>query len=71
MTDTAAETDRLLTVPEVADRLRLSQETIRRMLRNDRLQGFRLGADNAGWRISERDLAAFIRSRRETTEERR
>ena len=66
MTDT--DTDRLLTVPEVAERLRLSTETIRRMLRDGRLTGFRIGADNAGWRVGESDLTAFIRPRRETTE---
>ena len=38
MTDT--NTDRLLTVPEVAERLRLTTETIRRMLRDGRLTGF-------------------------------
>jgi excisionase family DNA binding protein len=65
---TETDTDRLLTVPEVADRLRLSQETIRRMLRDRRLSGFRPGGDSAGWRVSERDLAAFIRERIETTE---
>jgi excisionase family DNA binding protein len=61
-------TDRLLKVPEVADRLRLSTETIRRMLRDGRMPGFRPGGDSAGWRIAERDLEAFVRSRRETAE---
>ena len=65
---TETDTERLLTVPEVAERLRLSQETIRRMLRDRRLPGFRPGGDSAGWRVSEADLAAFIRSRRETAE---
>jgi excisionase family DNA binding protein len=67
MTDT--ETDKLLTVPEVAERLRLSTETIRRMLRDGRLTGFRIGADNAGWRVSEADLVAFIRERRQGSKE--
>ena len=58
--------DKLLTVPEVADRLRLNPETIRRMLRDGRLSGFRIGADNAGWRVSEADLVAFIRERQAT-----
>ena len=68
MTETVPETDRLLTVPEVAERLRLNPETIRRMLRDGRLRGFRIGADNAGWRISERDVAAFIQDRIAKTE---
>jgi excisionase family DNA binding protein len=68
---TETEPDRYMTVPEVAERLRLNPETIRRMLRDGRMRGFRLGADSAGWRVSERDLAAFIRSRIETMEEQR
>lgn len=69
LTDPDIKTDRLLTVPEVADRLRLSTETIRRMLRDGRLTGFRIGADNAGWRVSEADLMAFIRERRQGSKE--
>jgi excisionase family DNA binding protein len=65
------ETDRLLTVDEIAKRLTLSTETVRRMLRDGRLRGIRLGERRAGWRVNEQDLAAFIRSRMETTEERR
>ena len=53
--------DRLLTVSEAADRLRLNPETIRRWLRDGRLSGLWLGSDKAGWRISERDLDAFLR----------
>jgi excisionase family DNA binding protein len=64
-----SETDRFLTVPEVAARLRLSSETIRRMLRDGRMAGFRIGADNAGWRVSERDLAAFIQDRRQASKD--
>jgi excisionase family DNA binding protein len=59
--------DRLLTVDEVAERLRLNPETIRRWLRAGRLSGVWLGSDSAGWRIDERDLAAFIAARRTTT----
>ena len=53
--------DRLLTVSEAADRLRLNPETIRRWLRDGRLSGLWLGSDKAGWRISEQDLDAFLR----------
>src|SRR5262245_6377538 len=43
--------EELLTVPEAARRLRLSQETIRRWLRENRIQGIRLATARAGWRI--------------------
>jgi excisionase family DNA binding protein len=66
MTD--ADTDRLLTVEEAAERLRFSTETIRRMLRDGRLRGIRMGERRAGWRIAERDLAAFIQNRITMTE---
>jgi excisionase family DNA binding protein len=65
---TEPDTDRLLTVEEAAERLRFSTETIRRMLRDGRLRGIRMGATRAGWRIAERDLAAFIQNRIATTE---
>ena len=55
------DTDRLLTVTEAAERLRLNPETIRRWLRDGRLSGVWLGSDKAGWRISECDLDAFLR----------
>jgi excisionase family DNA binding protein len=55
--------DRLLTVSEAAERLRLNPETIRRWLRDGHLSGLWLGSDKAGWRISERDLDAFIADR--------
>jgi excisionase family DNA binding protein len=69
MTDT--DTDRLLTVEEAAERLRFSTETIRRMLRDGRLRGIRMGERRAGWRIAERDLAAFIQNRIAMTEKSR
>jgi excisionase family DNA binding protein len=55
--------DRLLTVHEAAERLRLDPETIRRWLRDGRLSGVWLGSDKAGWRISQADLEAFIVAR--------
>ena len=58
------DSDRLLTVAEAAERLRLNPETIRRWLRDERLNGVWLGSDKAGWRISESDLDAFLRHSR-------
>lgn len=55
--------ERLLTVREVAERLRTSEESVRRWLRQGKLRGFRLGGTRVGYRISERDLADFLASR--------
>ena len=41
----------MLTVAEVADRLRLNPETVRVWLRSGRLKGTRIGGKRAGWRI--------------------
>lgn len=45
------EGERMYTVAEVADRLRLHQQTIREWLRLGKLKGVRLGGTKAGWRI--------------------
>ena len=59
-----ADSDRLLTVEEVAQRLRLSEEVVRRKLRSGELRGVRLGERRAGWRITEGDLRCFLEARR-------
>lgn len=41
----------LLRVSEVATRLRLSEETVRRWLRRGRLHGVMFGSNKAGWRV--------------------
>lgn len=43
--------ERLLTVREVAERVRTSEETIRRWLKSGRLRGVRPGGTKLGWRI--------------------
>ena len=53
----------MLTVEEVADRLRVHPGTVKRWLREGALAGYRLG-DRAGWRISQDDLARFLEERR-------
>jgi excisionase family DNA binding protein len=53
----------MLTVEQVARRLAITEETIRRWLRSGRLRGVRLGATRAGWRVTEVDLAAFLHER--------
>ena len=50
---------RLLTVDEVAERLRVNAETVRRWLRLGKLKGAHL-PNKAGWRIREDDLDSFV-----------
>ena len=54
----------LLTVRDVATRLRISEWTVRQWLRRGRLKGIRPGGTKAGWRISEGELAEFIAAAR-------
>jgi excisionase family DNA binding protein len=53
--------DRLLTVPEVAEQMRASEETVRRWLRSGRLHGFQPGGTRLGWRIAESEVQRFRR----------
>jgi excisionase family DNA binding protein len=53
---------RLLTVREVAERLRSSPETVRRWLRQGKLRGFRPGGTKLGYRVPESELQRFIES---------
>jgi excisionase family DNA binding protein len=55
----------LLTVEEVAKRLGVHIDTIRRWIRSGELPAINLGGP-AGYRITRRDLDTFIRSRRTT-----
>ncbi len=54
------EKQRLLTVREVAERLRSSPETVRRWLRQGKLRGFRPGGTRLGYRVAESDLQRFL-----------
>ncbi len=51
---------RLLTVAEVAERLRTHPETVRIWLRQGKLRGRRLGGTRLGWRVSEAELERFL-----------
>lgn len=51
--------DLLLTVAEVAEKLRVKPDTVRIWLREKRLNGIHLG-DRAGWRIEREELDRFI-----------
>jgi len=50
----------LLTIPEVASALRVSEKTIRRWISGEVLPAAKLGAQ---WRVQQRDLQDFIRDR--------
>ena len=52
--------ERVLTVPEVADRLRINEETVRRWLRTGKIQGVRLGGTRAGYRIPESEVDRLL-----------
>ncbi len=57
--DFLAESERFLTVAEVADRLGVTHETVRRWLRDGQLQGFQVSR-KAGWRIPHRSVNKMI-----------
>lgn len=52
--------ERPLTVAEAADYLQLSEETIRRMLREGRLRGVQPAGRRGGWRVSRAELERFL-----------
>ncbi len=56
-----ASTDILLTIGQVAERLQVCAKTVRRFMDAKELVGHRIGGQ---WRISEADLATFIKLRR-------
>jgi excisionase family DNA binding protein len=51
-----------LTVAQVAERLQVSEVTVRRWLREGALVGKQLGG-RAGWRVSVEELERFMRAR--------
>jgi len=53
----------ILTTKQVADRLQVGVEAVKRYLRQGVLKGFKPGGCKTGWRILERDLEDFIRER--------
>ena len=54
----------LLTVPEVATRLRTTPKTVRRWVRTGRLAAFLPGGAKVGYRIAEADLVQFLQAHR-------
>ena len=51
--------ERLLTVQEVAERLRSSPETVRRWIRSGKLRAVRPGGSKLGYRVPESELRRF------------
>ncbi len=49
--------DKLLTPPQVAQRLQVNERTVTQWLRRGHLRGFKIGKE---WRVSSRDLEAFL-----------
>lgn len=47
----------LLTIEETADKLRVNMDTVRRLLRQKKLPGVKIGAQ---WRVSSAALKAYI-----------
>lgn len=56
------------TVPEVAEILKVSNQTVYKILARGELVGFKVTSDRgAGWKILERDLEFFILKRKKET----
>jgi len=51
---------RLMTVAQVADRLQVHRESVRRWIRQGRLRGSLVGGDRSGYRIDEREVRRFL-----------
>ncbi len=49
--------ERLFTVAEVAERLRVHPDTLRRWLRSGRIRGVMMGGRSGGYRIKESEVA--------------
>ena len=60
----------LLTVEEVADQLRVHPETVRRWLREERLEGYRISR-RAGWRIRPESVTKMIEGQIEELNEKK
>ena len=53
-------TERPLTVAQVAERLQVTPKTVRRWLQEGRLRGVMLGGKRSGYRISELEVARLL-----------
>jgi len=55
------QSEQMLTVAEAADRLKISQETVRIWLRGGKMRGHRPGGDKIGWRIPASEVERVLR----------
>lgn len=60
---TSPKGDRLMSVPEVADRLGVSAKTVRREIKSDALESVRIGPGGRLVRVSEKALAVYLVTR--------
>ena len=60
MTDRQSQSERLLTIKEVAEHLRVDPKTVRRWISDGQLAAYKLQRE---WRISDRDLRKFLSDR--------
>jgi len=56
----------VLTVTEVAEQLRLSADTVKKLLNEGRLRGVRTGTYSGKWRVSQSAVEEFINGAPET-----
>lgn len=49
--------DKLLTPPQVAERLQVNERTVTQWLRKGHLRGFKIGKE---WRVAQKDLVEFL-----------
>jgi len=60
--------DKMLTIGEVAERIRVNEKTVRNWIASGELPAFPIG--KRGYRISETDLRAFIEARKQKLQRR-
>ena len=56
------EVDTMLDIEEVAEKLRISESTIRGLVRSGKLRAYRIGGKRGRLRFKEEDLSAYIDS---------
>ncbi len=52
--------ERVMTVREAAERLRVTEESVRRWLRSGRLRGVMIGGQRSGYRIPESEVERLL-----------
>ena len=60
--------ERWFTVEQIAQQIQVSEQTVRRWLRDGSIRGHSFGG-KAGWRVKESDLNKFLETRRPSSEQ--